>query len=315
MLHSCRKRAQNQTQRIEIGTALQTGQHGPLNRNTAIARQWEALAVWFGCLEAIHRSIQPQIHCGVGRFCSLRQEWTHRKLMKADELRFSSVLCCSSPLCASEQSQGDCSTGTSTGAFGRNSPTGATACHTSDVPTISPWWFHSSGVFNALHSYNQLMFFQCRLCYNFESEIKWNIWQKPKTCQRRPMRRLQAMLELFEEHRCSWHIQWRDAHLNLPRWKLTILRGAWSNSGMVAVHDISWHFMTLLAFLQNFHGFMRISCLQGFAQTEKHVCVQRECGHRWPKQQVRCRDLADFASKQSSEVWWNMVKYGEAKNR
>ena len=244
MLHSCRKRAQNQTQRIEIGTALQTGQHGPLNRNTAIARQWEALAVWFGCLEAIHRSIQPQIHCGVGRFCSLRQEWTHRKLMKADELRFSSVLCCSSPLCASEQSQGDCSTGTSTGAFGRNSPTGATACHTSDVPTISPWWFHSSGVFNALHSYNQLMSFQCRLCYNFESEIKWNIWQKPKKCQRRPMRRLQAMLELFEEHRCSWHIQWRDAHLDLPRWKLTILRGnfPWSNSGMVAVHDISWHF-------------------------------------------------------------------------
>ena len=56
----------------------------------AIARQWEALAVWFGCLEAIHRSIQPQIHCGVGRFCSLKQEWTHRKLMKADELRFSS---------------------------------------------------------------------------------------------------------------------------------------------------------------------------------------------------------------------------------
>lgn len=56
---------------------------------------------------------------------------------------------------------------------------------------------------------------------------------------------------------------------------------------------------------------MRISyfsCLQGFAQTEKHVCVQRECGHRWPKQQVRCRDLADFTSKQSSEVWWNMVK-------
>lgn len=51
----------------------------------AIARQWEALAVWFGCLEAIHRSIQPQIHCGVGRFCSLRQEWTHRKLMKVDE--------------------------------------------------------------------------------------------------------------------------------------------------------------------------------------------------------------------------------------
>jgi hypothetical protein len=55
------------------------------------------------------------------------------------------------------------------------------------------------------------------------------------------MRRLQAMLELFEEHRCSWHIQWRDAHLDLPRWKLTILRGnfPWSNSGMVAVHDIS----------------------------------------------------------------------------
>ena len=73
----------------------------------------------------------------------------------------------------------------------------------------------------------------------------------------------------------------------------------------------SWHFMTFLAFLQNFQGFMRtsyFSCLQGFAQTEKHVCVQRECGHRWPKQQVRCRDLADFTSKQSSEVWWNMVK-------
>ena len=140
-----------------------------------------------------------------------------------------SVLCRSSPLCASEQSQGDCSTGTSTGAFGRNSPTGATACHTSDVPTISPWWFHSSGVFNALHSYNQLMSFQCRLCYNFESEIKINkvkyLTKIKEMSKKTDLRRLQAMLELFEEHRCSWHIQWRDAHLDLPRWKLTIFGG------------------------------------------------------------------------------------------